>query len=107
MRAHREGCEALWAWFQLNYDLLIDKLPPGLSMLGTVISMITSNFTTKAQAQEVAAFFKDKSVKGFDRALAQSMDAVAAKASWVERDQADVREWLRANGYLAAEKGRL
>lgn len=103
MRSHREGSEALWAWFQENYGVLIKKLPPGLSMLGSVVSMCSSNFTTVEQAKEVADFFKDKDTKGFDRALAQTMDSISAKASWVQRDRADVAGWLKANKYLAKE----
>ncbi|KAF8533917.1 peptidase family M1-domain-containing protein [Trichophaea hybrida] len=100
VRSHREGSEALWAWFKENYDLLIKKLPPGLSMLGSVVSMCTSNFTSNEQALEVHDFFKDKDTKGFDRALAQSMDTIAAKASWLSRDKEDVQNWLKVNGYL-------
>ncbi|KAI5779518.1 peptidase family M1-domain-containing protein [Geopyxis carbonaria] len=101
VRAHRPGSEELWSWFQTNYDLLIKKLPPGLSMLGSVVSMCTSNFASREQAEEVGRFFKDKDTKGFDRALAQSLDTVMAKASWIERDSKDVEEWLKSNGYLS------
>lgn len=100
VRSHREGSEAIWAWFKENYALLIKKLPPGLSMLGSVVSMCTSNFTSDEQAREVSEFFKDKDTKGFDRALAQSLDTIAAKASWVARDKKDVEKWLKDNEYL-------
>jgi aminopeptidase 2 len=100
VRSHREGVEILWAWFKENYDSLVKKLPPGLSMLGSVVAMCTSNFTSFEQAKEVAEFFKDKDTKGFDRAVAQTMDSIAAKASWVERDAKDVEEWLKKAGYL-------
>lgn len=49
---------------------------------------------------EIEAFFKEKSTKGFDKALAQSLDSISAKAKWVERDGAGVRGWLREHGYL-------
>lgn len=103
VRTHREGTEALWTWFKDNYDLLVKKLPPGLSMLSSVVSMCTNNFTSQKQAQEVADFFKDKDTKGFDRALAQTMDSISAKASWIERDAKDVEEWLKKSGYLSAD----
>jgi len=69
-------------------------------MLGSVVSMCTSNFTSDEQAHEVSEFFKDKDTKGFDRALAQSLDTIAAKASWVARDKKDVEKWLKDNEYL-------
>ncbi|KAI3478936.1 hypothetical protein L1887_59057 [Cichorium endivia] len=33
--------------------------------------------------------------------LSQGLDAVRARARWVERDAEDVKQWLQANGYLA------
>lgn len=107
LRGHREGAEALWAWFTENFDVLAKKFPAALTMLGTLVSLCSNNFTTHAQAQEVADFFKNKDTKGFDRSLAQSLDAIAAKASWVERDHEDVKEWLKASGYLDADKSKL
>lgn len=82
---------------------MIKKLPPGLSMLGSVVSICTNNFTSEEQAREVAEFFKDKDTKGFDRALAQSLDTIAAKASWVARDKDEVEKWLKDNEYLPKE----
>ena len=38
--------------------------------------------------------------QGFDRALQQSLDAIQAKASWLERDRDDVEQWLSTNGYV-------
>lgn len=64
-------------------------------MLGTIVTMCVSNFTTQAQADEVRAFFKGRETVGFDRALAQSLDSVQAKIAWVERDTKDVKEWLK------------
>ena len=89
VRAHREGSEALWEWFKANYYPLLKKLPPGLSMLGSVVSICSNNFTTEEQAKMVHDFFSDKDTQGFDRALAQTMDSIHAKASWVSRDRCD------------------
>jgi len=100
VRGHAEGVVALWEWFKTNYDLLIKKLPPGLSMLGSVVGMCTNNFTTWDQLKDVENFFKDKDTKGFDRGLAQSMDSIKAKATWTERDTEDVKTWLKEKKYL-------
>lgn len=85
-----------------NWTALEKKLPPGLGMLGTIVSICTSSFTQEEQSQKVRAFFeKDvKSTKGFDQTLAQSLDAIAAKSKWVGRDREDVEGWLKEKGYL-------
>ncbi|TKA56352.1 hypothetical protein B0A49_12473 [Cryomyces minteri] len=100
LRAHREGIEALWAWMKENWDALEKKLPPGLTMLGSVVTICTSSFTSKAQMDDIEQFFKQKSTKGFNQSLAQSFDAIRAKAGWLGRDRDDVEQWLKEKKYL-------
>lgn len=100
LRSHREGIEAFWAWMKENWELLREKMPPSFTLLGSVVSMATSGFTKEEQLKDVEKFFSDKSTKGFDRNLAQSIDAIRAKISWVERDSKDVEQWLRQEKYL-------
>jgi len=100
LRAHREGIEAFWAWMKANWEPLKKRLPPSLSMMGSTVSMATSGFTKEEQMEDVQAFFDKVGTKGFDRNLAQSLDAVRAKVGWIGRDGEDVKEWLGRNGYL-------
>lgn len=104
LRTHPEGIRALWSFAKDNWDTLVKKLPPGLTMLGTVVQLVTNSFTSQEAVNEIEAFFKDKSTKGFDQGLAQSLDNVRAKANWIERDAHDVRAWLSERGFL---KGKL
>jgi len=100
LRTHREGIEAFWAWTKQNWDRLKEKLPPSLSMLGSVVSMATSGFTKQEQLRDIEKFYGERSTKGFDRNLAQSKDSIVAKMGQIERDGEDVRQWLRENRYL-------
>lgn len=100
LRTHAAGIDALWDWMKINWDELEKKLPPGLTMLGSVVSICTSSFTSEAQMKSIEDFFAKKSTKGFDQALAQSLDAIRAKASWIKRDREDVKIWLKERGYL-------
>jgi aminopeptidase 2 len=84
-----------------NFDVLQQKFPAGLSMLGSIVSICTSSFTSQNDLDRVHKFFEGKSTKGFDQSLAQSSDAIRAKAAWLERDRQDVKGWVEA--YL--EKG--
>ncbi|SPQ18710.1 e6161c0a-8b7d-450a-8963-9931011f78fc [Thermothielavioides terrestris] len=99
LRSHPEGIEALFTWMTENWEELIKKLPPALSMLGTMVTILTSSFTKKEQLARVEKFFEGKNTNGFDQSLAQSLDAIRSKISWVERDRADVGAWLKENGY--------
>ena len=106
LRTHDTGINALWQWLQENWSTLEKKLPPGLGMLGNVVQICTSTFTKPAQIEEVNRFFKERSTKGFDQSLAQSLDSIRAKSLWLERDRTDVENWLKGNGYLNAAPQR-
>jgi len=93
LRTHAQGIDALYIWMTENWDELSRRLPAGLSMLGTMVSICTSSFTSKEGLDRVEKFFKERSTKGFDQGLAQSCDAIRAKAAWVERDRDDVKTW--------------
>ena len=100
LRHHAEGVDALWAWVQANWAELERRLPPSLTMLSTVVAMTTAGFTHEHQLRAVEAFFAGKKTHGFDKALAQSADAIRAKAQWVRRDGDHVKAWLAHAGYL-------
>ncbi|KJZ75303.1 Aminopeptidase 2 [Hirsutella minnesotensis 3608] len=100
LRSHPGGIESMFGWMQGNWETMYERLPPSLSMLGTMVSIMTSGFTTEEQLSKVKGFFKDKNCSGYDQSLAQSKDSIRSKISWVERDREDVKSWLKANGYV-------
>lgn len=69
-------------------------------MLGSVVSIVTSSFSSLSAVEDIKKFFSARSTKGFDQGLAQSLDGIRAKAAWLERDRDDVSTWLKSNGYL-------
>ena len=99
LRAHKEGIEALWQWATEHWEILVKKLPPGLSMLGSLVQICTSSFTHKDQLEAVQKFYKERSTKGFDQSLSQALDSIRAKENWLERDSEDVKKWLEENKY--------
>ena len=99
------GIERRWEWMCKNWDELVEKLPPSMTMLSSVVSICVAGFTGEKQLAAVEDFFKDKDKKGFDRSLQQSLDSIRAKGNWLQRDREDVLGWLKENGYL--EKGKL
>ena len=102
--SHAAGAEALWAWAQKNWDTLIKKFPPTLSILGLIVAICIGAFTSEEAIADIERFFEDKSQKGFDKILARSLDGIRAKAAWVKRDADDVKVWLKANGYMSVKK---
>ena len=105
MQNSAESVEALFSWMKSNWETLVKKCPPSLTMLGTMVQLCTRRFTHQDQLDQVQAFFEGKSTKGFDRALQQSGDSIRANISWVQRDGGDVQGWLEKEGYLAKSGG--
>ncbi|OBA23119.1 alanine/arginine aminopeptidase [Metschnikowia bicuspidata var. bicuspidata NRRL YB-4993] len=68
MRAHPVGIEKLWGWFTSNWEDIYKLLPPGLSMLGSVVTVASSGFTQDSQKENVVKFFEGKNTKGFTKA---------------------------------------
>ena len=99
------GIGMRWKWMQNNWPELVQKLPPSMTMLSSVVSICVSGFTKKSQLEEITKFFANVDKKGFDRSLEQSSDSIRAKSNWLERDGDDVSGWLKENGYLG--KGKL
>lgn len=99
MRAHRRGIERLWRWLTENWDEIYKLLPPGLSMLGSVVTLASSGFTKQEQKNEVEKFFQTKDTKGFDQSVAQTLDIITAKSNWSTRDGDVIAQWLKKNDY--------
>jgi aminopeptidase 2 len=100
IRYTKEGILAQWTWMTDNWELLGKKFPPGLSMLGSIVSICVAGYTHNEHIKTVEAFFDGKSTKGFDKYLAQSLDSLKSRSAWLERDAADVKTWLKQEGYL-------
>jgi len=96
LRTHPDGIEALYNWMTENWDELARRLPAGLSMLGSMVSICTSSFSSQADIDRINKFFEGKSTKGFDQSLAQSLDSIKAKSAWLDRDREDVKQWVEA-----------
>jgi len=95
-----EGVEKRWQWMTDNWSTLVEKLPPSMTMLSSVVSICCSGFTNEEQMRKVQGFFENKDKKGFDRSLEQSLDSIRAKSNQLGRDADDVANWLKENGYL-------
>jgi aminopeptidase 2 len=107
LRTHPEGIKALYTWMTDNWEEIAKKLPAGLSMLGSMVTICTSSFTNMEDHARVEKFFSDKSTKGFAMGLAQSLESIQAKAAWLERDRDDVAGWVKANPYQPVVKSEL
>jgi aminopeptidase 2 len=104
LRRYPETSEALWTWTKAHWDTLREKFPTSVGMIGTILKMSVTSFTKDTQKADVEKFFQEKGAKGIDMDLAQALDAIKAKQGWLQRDAADVQNWLKEKGYLGRSK---
>ncbi|RFU30932.1 hypothetical protein B7463_g5427, partial [Scytalidium lignicola] len=97
---HRPGKEALWNWVKSDWDGIKRALSGGLGGVARILQFIVMGLSTREQYDDVKEFFEEKDTAEYDSYLAQGLNALLAKARWVERDRDDVRSWLKDNGYF-------
>lgn len=90
----------IWEYIKEHWD---DKVFKELSGNMVVLERWLRNTLNKYSSfeieKDIAAFFKDKDCKGFDRGLSVVSDTIVGRAKYKERDLERTREWLKANGY--------
>ncbi|KAF2266114.1 hypothetical protein CC78DRAFT_531973 [Lojkania enalia] len=91
----------VWKFVQDHWE---DKVYPTLSgnlvVLERFLRFGLNKFAEVQTADEIAAFFKDKDVRGYDKGLAVIDDTIRSHAKYRTRDEGVVREWLGAHGYV-------
>jgi aminopeptidase N len=92
----------VWHFIRDNWD---SKVHPTLSgnmvVLERFLRFGLNKFADEKVADEIAAFFKDKDTRGYDKGLEVIDDTIRSYAKYAKRDEAVVREWLKANGYMS------
>ena len=92
----------VWKFIRDNWD---SKVHPTLSGNAVVLERFLrfglNKFADEKIADEIAAFFKDKDTRGYDKGLEVIDDTIRSYAGYKKRDERVVREWLGANGYLS------
>ena len=89
----------LWKYVKENWSAVYKKLSANSVVTDRYLKTTLSKFASHEVEQDIAAFFKDKDTKGYDRGLVQVSDTVIANAKYKQRDEQQVQEWLKAHGY--------
>ena len=90
----------LWDYIKQHWDTVHQKLSKNPVVLDRYLKTTLTKFASQQIEEDIAAFFKDKDTKSYDRGLVQISDSVQANASYKERDEEIVLEWLKAHDYV-------
>jgi len=76
-----------------NYDKIMERFA-GNPLYQRLIKISIGGFSSEKDAQEIEEFFKDKDISRYNMVLAQSLDGIRARAKWIERSTAELKQWL-------------
>lgn len=90
----------LWDFVKKNWDMVYKELSGNMVVLDRFLRLTLNKFASFDTEKDIKQFFEGKDVRGFDRALGIVSDTITGNAKFKARDEAVVREWLSARGYL-------
>lgn len=92
----------VWKFVRDNWDSHVHPTLSGnMVVLERFLRFGLNKFADDKVADEIAAFFKGKDTRGYNKGLDVIDDTIRSHAKYRHRDENVVREWLKANGYLA------
>lgn len=91
----------IWPYVKEHWEgKVLPQLSGNMVVLERFLKSALNKYASVEVERDIAAFFKDKDCKGFDRGLAVVQDTIVGAAKYKERDTENLREYLKANGYL-------
>ena len=99
LASNAKARNALWAYVKNNWEKVSRTLSANPVVMDRYLKTCLSKFASHEVERDIAEFFQGKDTKGYDRGLVQVSDSVRANATYKERDEAIVLEWLQAHGY--------
>ena len=89
----------LWDYIKTNWASVEARLSSNNVVFERFIRMGLSKFADHQVGDDIATFFQRKDTGAYARALVIVSDNIRTNASYKERDQALVLEWLRDHDY--------
>ncbi|XP_067012904.2 endoplasmic reticulum aminopeptidase 1 isoform X2 [Anabrus simplex] len=92
--ANPEGQLLAWRHLKAQWNTMQATFGNGTFTMGSLISAVTSHFSTEYDLQEVSSFFRDMNVGSGSRSLMQSLETIRLNIHWVQRNEDAIFSWL-------------
>ena len=89
----------LWEYIKSNWTSVEARLSSNNVVFERFIRMGLSKFADHRIGDDITSFFQSKNTGAYERALVIISDNIRTNASYKEREEALVLEWLQAHGY--------
>ena len=88
------GQVAAWTFLRERWSEFQQRYGKGGFLIARLISSTLQNFTTEAEAQEVASFFQAHPAPAAERTIQQAVERIRSNGLWLDRDRQSIRKWL-------------
>ncbi|XP_071098659.1 endoplasmic reticulum aminopeptidase 1-like isoform X1 [Haliotis cracherodii] len=92
--ANPSGQLLAWRFVQQNWDTFSERYKGGSFGMSRLIKGVASHFSTQFDYDEVKAFFAKRDAGSGTRAVKQSLEKIQMNIDWLERNEAEVTDWL-------------
>jgi aminopeptidase N len=91
----------VWNFVRTHWDSHVHPTLSGnMVVMERFLRFGLNKFADEKVADDIAAFFKEKDTRGYNKGLDVIDDTIRSHAKYRGRDEKVVREWLEANGYV-------
>ncbi|EXJ91650.1 glutamyl aminopeptidase [Capronia epimyces CBS 606.96] len=88
-----------WEFTKKNWERVEKRLGVTNVVIDRWIKTGLPKYSDTAIRDDIAEFFKDKNTAAFNRSLVIVSDTITGNASYKQRDEARLLEWLKSHGY--------
>ncbi|KFD70685.1 hypothetical protein M514_10445 [Trichuris suis] len=91
------GQDAAWNFFKSNVGMIVEKCgSPTSTLFSYVVKLVVRHQCSEAKADEIENFFKTENLMNtaLSRPLHQSLENVRLNAALLNRDAANIKQWL-------------
>ena len=94
-----EARDELWSYMKEHWTTISGKLSSNHIVMHRYVGCL-AKFASHEIEQDIASFFKDKDTRGYDTGVVQVLDSIKGNATYRERDEKLLAEWLQVHGFV-------
>ena len=89
--------ELAWNWLQKNWHTVSQMFAEGLSSVGKIITVASSNFNTESQLEQLRDFYTNnlEDLSAGILAIETSIQKTQANIEWMKKNRPVIVNWLK------------
>ncbi|XP_075267192.1 endoplasmic reticulum aminopeptidase 1 [Opisthocomus hoazin] len=92
------GHHLAWTFLKENWEKVVEKFELGSSSVASIVTGVTSRYSTRSQLAQVKGFFGSLEEKSAQlRCVQQAVENIEDNIQWMDRNLEKVKTWLQNN----------